>query len=264
MRPLGAQAVGDGRRRIALLDHELDLGWGRSTPGWVSAVPRSSRTMSATNGRRSAAGLSSAHDRIALLTTGRSAVKRDEQHDPGQEDGEQQEPDEPAEAAAATATPTPPPPRTRTDATARSPPGRSRSRRRRARSGGRAASLVARASARADRHGVVSIVGRAWADPGRAAAVEFILQDDRRGFPVDPRTVRVALRTRWAVRPTGRGSSARAGSRRHGWSGARRGARSTDPLAELRREAVDPAARQRSPAVPRARPRRSAGRRRAR
>ncbi len=42
--------------------------------GRVSACPRSSRTMSATNGNLSAPGLSCAQPRIAEFTTGRSAV----------------------------------------------------------------------------------------------------------------------------------------------------------------------------------------------
>ena len=53
--------------------------------------------------------------------------------------------------------------------------------------------------------GSVSIVGRVVGGPGRAAAVELILQDDRRGFPVDPGAVGVALRAGTAARRSGRG-----------------------------------------------------------
>ena len=59
--------------------------------------------MSATNGSFSAAGLSAAHDRIAVLTTGRSAVSADDEDERGQDEREEQELDQPADAAAAAA-----------------------------------------------------------------------------------------------------------------------------------------------------------------
>ena len=61
---------------------------GSSEAGSVRAAPRSSRTMSATNGRLRAAGLSAAQPRTAELTTGRSAVSGDDQHDRGQDERE--------------------------------------------------------------------------------------------------------------------------------------------------------------------------------
>ena len=104
MRPSSSRRGGDRRGRVAFLDDELDLRRVVATPGSVSAAPRSSRTRSATNGRLRAAGLSAAQARIALLTSGRSAVSEDDEHERGQHEREEQELDDAAEAAAAATT----------------------------------------------------------------------------------------------------------------------------------------------------------------
>ena len=71
--------------------------------GRVMAVPMSSSTMSLTNGIESAAGLSLAQPRTALLTSGRRAVSRTSEDDPAEHEGEDEELDEAAQATTATA-----------------------------------------------------------------------------------------------------------------------------------------------------------------
>ena len=73
-------------------------GPGRSRPASVIAGPRSSRTMSATNASSSAAGLSAAQPRIALLTSGRRAVSATSSTIAGEDQREDQELEEAADA----------------------------------------------------------------------------------------------------------------------------------------------------------------------
>ena len=77
---------------------------GSSDTGSVRESPRSSRTRSATNGRLSAAGLSAAQRQDRVVDQRPQRGQGDEQHEAGEDEGEQEELDDAAEAATATAT----------------------------------------------------------------------------------------------------------------------------------------------------------------
>ncbi len=184
----------DGRGRVAVLDDELDLlGVGRDRLGQGRAEVLADDV--GDEWQPSAAGLSAAQARIALLTRGRSAVSATTRTSPARTQREHQELDEPDDPAPAA--PAPSPAVAAVAVTAR----------RLERLGhvvGRVGVGLVPAGVRLGRWsrgrppermvmGASPSSGWCCGRPGRAAAVELILQDDRGRLPVDARTIGVAL-----------------------------------------------------------------------
>ena len=190
--PAGRRGAPDPARRFAIVRAVSPAWTTNSTWAWsleagvVSAAPRSSRPTSLMNGSSSAAGLSSATLRIVSLTTARSAISRIASTMRGKDQGEDQEAQDPEQAAA--------PPRSAAaarfgrlregwDGFGRVGVGIVRM--------GRRGAAVPRASAGADRHGLVS--WGSWAfevdERRRASCVDLVLQDDGGGLSIDSRAI---------------------------------------------------------------------------
>ena len=192
--PLGLEARRDRRGGVAALDDELHLcRIGRGAAGsWPSRCPRA--TMSLTNGIESAAGLSAAQPRIALLTSGRRAVSATASTIPPSTSAKIRNLTSPPIAAAAAARTVPVAAAATRDRLRVRRDGLGRIRVRVVRMGLRGAG-IAGASAGADRHGRLSegSLGRVRDDAGPGASVELILEDDRGRLAVDASPIGVAL-----------------------------------------------------------------------